>query len=181
MACKFDATINPTCDENQTPGGAGNVAYIFNIEDEPVYTEAGGFVTAISGGTYFGLYKVTTRKSGLGGGAPAQMGGAGGNTFYDHNVMFKILSGTPTTDDAIEKLVSANAVGVILEQDGHFKIYGHTRGLSFEGEDSQDSGLEASSDKTHNIRLRGGEASLPKRFFSTDLATSRAALEALVA
>ena len=177
--CLIQNGMLVTCDDLRRVGGVNKRFWVYNIDGmdravgEQGYTISGsGFVTAMAFNTYGGIYEFEgQRKSHSGGWKEANA--AGGNRFFIHDVIMKLLNTTPWDDQVIEDLLVAD-VGVILETNNlEFLIYGGFNGMSME-EGVQNTGQELESDEASILTFAGQEQKLPKRFFTTDYATTLA-------
>lgn len=182
VECLVSNGMLVTCDDLRRVGGVNKRFWLFNINgiDKTAGTngytiDASGFVTAITFGVYGGLLKFEgQRKSHSGGWTEANA--AGGNRFFTHDVIVKLLNTAPWDDQVIEDLLVAD-VGVILETNNQeFIMYGGFNGMSME-EAAQNTGQENESDESSSLTFKGEEKELPKRVFTTDYATTIALLE----
>lgn len=171
-----------SCEDLRRVGGAKKRFWVFNLDavDKTAGTQgftidASGFVTAITWGVYGGLYEFQgQRKSHSGGYTLANA--EGGNRFFNHDVIVKLLNTAPWDDQVIEELAVAS-VGVILETNNQeFIMYGGFNGMSMT-EGVQNTGQEPASDESSVLTFQGDEKELPKRVFTTDYATTLALLE----
>ena len=171
-----------SCDDLRRVGGVNKRFWVFNIDtldttagENGYIIDGAGFVTAITWNVYGGLYKfVGQRKSHSGGWREANA--EGGNRFFNHDVIMKLLNTTPWDDQVIEELLVVDA-GVILETNNkEFIIYGGFNGMSMT-EGAQNTGQANEADEASLLTWVGDEFELPKRFFTTDYATTIALLE----
>ena len=185
MACNITAGAGITCDALRRVGGVNKRAYVFNLNElattgqRGYTTDANGYVDSFQFTTYFGLYKYISRKQAHSGGATAQISGAGGNKFFQHDVILKMFPDDPTEDTVMETLL-VSCVGIILEDNNQeFLLYGIQNGLD-QVEGSQNTGQEAASDVGYSITFSGSEPDLPKRVLVTDYDTTKNYLDSLV-
>ena len=170
-----------TCEDLRKVGGAKKRFWVFNLDgiDKTAgtqgYTIDGDlYVTAIAFNVYGGFYEFEGQRKSHSGGY--QLANAeGGNRFFNHDAIVKLLNSTPADDQVIEDLGVAS-VGVILETNNQeFIIYGGFNGMSMT-EGVQNTGAEPASDQSSVLTFQGDEKELPKRFFITDYATTLALL-----
>lgn len=177
--CIINSGITADCDDLTRIGGVNKRAWVFNLEDQygkPTYTTGvDGYVTAITFPTYSGTYRFETKKNSHTGGYTL-VSAEGGNKFFQHDVTMKLFSTTPTDDDVIKELLVANTVVILETNNQEFLIYGANNGLEVT-EGTQNSGQADNSDTTTNLTFQGAEKTAPLRFFTTDYATTLAALE----
>lgn len=179
-ACLISNAIDATCADLRRVGGLQSDIYVANLSDILSYTEdVNSYVDAFVFDTYGGLYKFESKKNSHQAGYAAAIGGAGANTFVNHNVIAKFFSTTPTDDQVIEDMLVADLVFIVETKNKEFKVYGIDAGCAMT-EATQDSGQEGASDTTDTLTFLGEEIDLPKRFFLTDYATTKALLESYI-
>lgn len=180
--CLLTSGVLVTCDDLRRVGGINKRFWMFNINQVDRTTgtqgftiDVDGYVTAIAWDVYGGLYKFEgQRKSHSGGWTEANA--AGGNRFFTHDVIVKLLNTVPADDQVIEELLVAD-VGIILETNNQeFIMYGGFNGTSME-EGVQNTGQENESDESSQLTFKGEEKELPKRVFTVDYATTLTLLE----
>jgi hypothetical protein len=180
-SCLITAGLIADCEALRRIGGANLRFWVFNIAQvnkalgTKGYTMTSDYISAINWTTYGGLYRYETNKKSQSGGHTVKSQ-AGGNTFYNHDVILKLFPVTPVDDQAIEELDVGN-VGIILEtSNSEFFMFGGYNGMEVT-EGTQNSGQEAESDTATIRTLVGEERELPKRILATDYATTLALLE----
>lgn len=182
MSCGITSGVSTTCADSRRVGGVNRRAYVFNISDlaDTKYTTDGdGYITAINFDTYKGLYEFTGRKKSHSGGYSLSKQQPGGNIFFLHDVIFKLLPDTPVEDEVIENLAVAE-VGIILETNNQeFILYGGENGCEMT-EGTQNTGQESASDISDILTFQGEEKSKPKRILSNNYATTKALLDSYV-
>jgi hypothetical protein len=177
--CRVTNSINATCDDLRRVGGVNKRLWVFNTADLNYTSDGSGYVNSLSfDNVYGGLYEFEGKKKSHSGGYTL-VKQAGGNTFFQHDVVLKLISTTPDDDEVIEELSVAD-VGVILETNNReFIVYGIDNGLEMTA-GSQNSGSESGSDITDTLTFTGEERRKPRRFLVTDYATTLAYLDARV-
>lgn len=177
--CKITDGIDSNCGTQRRVGGVKKVAFIFNIEDVTYTFDSSGFITAISFPAYEGLFKFQGQKQSHSGGWIEVTQEPGGNKFYQHDVLLKMITDTPADDAVLEQLLVA-CVGVILETNNRqFIIYGHFNGLE-QTAGVQNSGQAFASDVGATLNLTGGEEDLPQRFLNGTYQQTKDQLETYV-
>lgn len=179
--CLITSGIIASCDSLRRVGGVNKRFWVFNMNQldkasgENGYTYTTDYVSAIAWTAYGGLYRFESQQKSHSGGSTV-VSQPGGNRFFHHDVILKLLNRTPTDDQVIEELLVAD-VGVILETNNQeFKLYGGFNGMEvIEG--SQNTGQESESDTAYTLTFQGEEKELPKTVLATDYATTIALLE----
>jgi hypothetical protein len=180
MACGITSGIDITCDELRKVGGVNKNAYVTNLSDIDSYTiDGSGYITAITFATYKGLYKFESKKQAHSGGYASQSQDPGGNKFYQHDVILKMFSSTPSDDQVLEDLLVADSVIILETNNKEFKLYGKENGMDVNPQ-TQNSGQATASDIADSITLIGAEPDMPKRILDTDYATTKALIESYV-
>lgn len=177
--CRVTSGIGAECDDLRRVGGVNKRFFLFNTSDTSYTVDGSGYVNSLAfSSVYGGLYEFEGKKKSHSGGYTL-VTQAGGNTFFQHDVIVKLISTTPADDEVIEELAVAN-VGIILETNNkEFVVYGADNGLDMTA-GTQNSGQEAASDITDTLTFTGEERKKPRRFLVTDYATTLAYLEARV-
>lgn len=177
--CRITNSISTTCDDLRRVGGVNKRFFVFNTSDL-TYTEDGsGYINGISfASIYGGLYEFEGKKKSHSGGYTL-VSQAGGNTFFQHDAIVKLISTTPDDDEVIEDLTVAD-VGIIMETNNNeFIVYGIDNGLAMTAA-TQNSGQESASDITDTLTFQGEERKKPRRLLVTNYALTLAYLEARV-
>lgn len=177
--CRVTSSITADCDDLRRVGGVNKRFWVFNTSDTTFTEDGSNYLNSITfEDIYAGLYEFEGKKKSHSGGY-ALVKQAGGNTFFQHDVIVKLISTTPADDEVIEELSVAD-VGVILETNNkEFIVYGKDNGLEMTA-GTQTSGSESASDITDTLTFTGEERKKPRRFLVTDYATTLAYLENLV-
>lgn len=105
---------------------------------------------------------------------------------FDHNIVFRAFSKTQDIKDEFRKLANARVVVIVEnlntgDDNTHFEVYGWDAGLEvtdFQASTTDTDGVVATV--TLNSGDNAKESDLPKSFYKTSIATTRAALEALL-
>lgn len=180
MACGITGGLSIDCDALRRVGGVNKRAYIGNIDDVEGYTtDVDGCITAITFVAATGLYEFDSRKSSHSGGYTPQIGGEGGNKFYNHDVQLKLFSDSCAEDGILEELLVASTIIILETNNREFKLYGGFNGMDQTG-GSQNSGQAAASDISDTLIFTGEESDLPKRVLDTDYETTKTLLESYV-
>lgn len=177
--CRVTGAIGASCDALRRVGGVNKRFWVFNTSDTTFTTDGSGYLNSIAfASVYGGLYEFEGKKKSHSGGW-SLVKQSGGNTFFQHDAIVKLISTTPSDDEIIEELTVAD-VGIILETNNNeFIVYGKDNGLEMTA-GSQNSGQESASDITDTLTFTGEERYKPKRFLVTDYTTTLAYLEANV-
>lgn len=177
--CRVTGAISANCDALRRVGGVNKRFWVFNTSDTTFTADGSGYLNSIAfASVYGGLYEFEGKKKSHSGGW-ALVKQSGGNTFFQHDVIAKLISTTPADDEIIEELTVAD-VGIILETNNNeFIVYGKDNGLEMTA-GSQNSGQESASDITDTLTFTGEERYKPKRFLVTDYTTTLAYLDARV-
>jgi hypothetical protein len=177
--CRVTNGITPDCDDLRRVGGVNKRFYLGNTADL-TYTEDGsGYVNSISfGSIYGGLYEFEGKKKSHSGGYTL-VTQAGGNTFFQHDAICKLISTTPDDDETIEELSVADVFIIMETNNNEFVVYGIDNGLAMSAA-TQNTGQESASDITDTLTFMGEERRKPRRFLVTDYAGTLAYLEARI-
>lgn len=166
--------------------GLESSIYIVNFDDidRASSTVTGNVISSLVLNTGANGYKYESAKNAIEANSPLNKG-----TYlnrFDHNIVFRVFSKTQSIKDELGKLAQARVV-VIVENlnsgsdETHFEVYGWDAGLEmtdFQAATTDGDGVVATV--TLNSGDNAKESDLPKSFYSTSLATTRAALEALL-
>jgi hypothetical protein len=177
--CRVTGAITPTCDDLRRVGGVNKRFFVFNTDDASFTEDGSGYLNSISfSSVYGGLYEFEGKKKSHSGGYTV-VAQSGGNKFFQHDVICKLISTTPDDDEVIEELLVAD-VGIILETNNNeFIVYGKDNGLEMTA-GAQNSGQESASDITDQLTFTGEERRKPRRFLVTDYAGTLSYLEARI-
>jgi hypothetical protein len=177
--CRVTNSIVADCNDLRRVGGVNKRFWLFNMPGTTFTTDANGYLNSISfSDVYDGLYEFEGKKKSHSGGYTI-VTQPGGNTFFQHDVLVKLISTTPSDDAVIERMAVASP-GIILETNNQeFIVFGYGNGLDMTA-GVQNSGTESASDITDQLTLTGEERGKPKRFLITDYETTLAYLESLV-
>ncbi len=108
--CGISGGMSATCSDLRRVGGVNKRAWVFNIDAVTYTTDGDGYITAITFPSYEGLRIFESQKKSHSGGY-ALVNQAGGNKFFQHDVIMKLFATTPADDAVIEELTTAQ-VGV---------------------------------------------------------------------
>ena len=174
--CKITSSVDLTCDDLRRLGGLNNRFWIYSPSDatvDPLSIE--GYVEGLTFEVGASTFTFDSPDNSCSAGWEAVVA-EGGNKFFNHTVAIKLISTTPDDDATIEEMLVAKMAVIVETQNQEFLIYGINNGLKTT-EGTQNSGAEDASDTTDSLTLAGGDKLKPKRFFSTDYATTLALLE----
>ncbi len=177
--CRVTSSVGADCDDLRRVGGVNKRFYLGNTADL-TYTEDGSsYVNSLSfSNIYGGLYEFEGKKKSHSGGYTL-VSQAGGNTFFQHDVIAKLISTTPDDDETIEELSVADVFIILETNNNEFVIYGIDNGLAMSAA-AQNSGQESASDITDTLTFTGEERKKPRRFLVGNYATTVAYLNARV-
>jgi hypothetical protein len=177
--CRVTGSINATCDDLRRVGGVNKRFWLFNTSDLTYTSDGSGYVNSLSfASVYGGLYEFEGKKKSHSGGYTV-VKQSGGNAFFQHDVIVKLISTSPADDEVIEELLVAD-VGIILETNNNeFIVYGIDNGLEMTA-GTQNQGQESASDTTDTLTFTGEERRKPRRFLVTDYTTTLSYLDARV-
>lgn len=166
--------------------GLDTSIYIINFEDidRSASTVSGNVISGITlkEGKYG--YKYESARNSFEGNAPLNRG-----TYlnrFDHNLVLRVFSKTQDIKDELGKLANAKVVVIVENLDKStpqtlFEVYGWDAGLEvtdYQSSTTDSDGVVATV--TLNSPDNAKESDIPKSFFLTSEATTRAALEALL-
>ena len=177
--CRVTGEIQADCDDLRRVGGVNKAFFLGNTADLSYTSDGSGYVNSLSfGNVYGGLYKFEGKKKSHSGGYTL-VKQVGGNTFFQHDNIVKLISTTPADDDVIEELAVADVFTILETNNREFIIYGIDNGMDMTAA-TQNTGQESASDISDTLTFQGEERSKPRRFLVTDYATTLAYLEARV-
>jgi hypothetical protein len=176
--CRVTGGIIPDCDDLRRVGGVNKRFWLFNTSDTTYTLDGSGYVNSFSfASVYGGLYEFEGKKKSHSGGY-ALVTQAGGNTFFQHDAIVKLISTSPSDDEIIEELSVAD-VGIIMETNNNeFIVYGVDNGLSMTA-GTQNTGQESASDITDTLTFQGEERKKPQRVLVTNYASTLSYLESI--
>lgn len=188
MGCaNLSAALPITCAAEIRPGGIKKKVWIGNLSDIASYTIASNVVSAItmSGATLFYAYEGKTDRHST---ACELIVGEAVNSFKQI-VNLVLFTSTSAQDAIVEALVNATDLVVIAEtNDQQFEIYGldvtagaagsPAGGLRCESA-TKGSGATVNERQPWTIALSGNLRNVERKFFTTDYATTLAAVVAL--
>jgi|SRR5688572_10377900 len=163
MACTIAGDIDITCDALKRAGGNHKKAWTFNLSDlrVPIDTSLAAYVTDLPLNTYALLRTIDGPKFGIEASSNLQLGD-GGNVSYNHQVIYRVFSTTPTDDATLEDYATADTVHIIWTNNDEFKIYGGANGLTATAE-TDTTGRQITDSPVDTITLGGVERFKPKR------------------
>lgn len=165
MACKIETGISNTCDELNQVGGADQTFWVgYHSElDTPISDAQTADLSQIDFGSYGGLRRFDGNKFAHSFGDELAVV-AGGNKFYNHTAVVKLLSNSTADDVTLQTLELGTDIFIVAQTNNNeFKIYGATKGLSATA-GTQNTGTTADSDVTDTITLSGAEKKKALRF-----------------
>lgn len=181
MSCLITGGAGINCNALRRVGGVKKRAYVFNHSElVSVNYDSDGYIDKLNFDAYKGLYNFKSRKSAHSGGVTAQISGAGGNKFFQHDVILKMFPDDPTEDQIMEEIL-VGCVGIILEDNnGEFKLYGLENGLD-QTEGGENTGQEQNADVAYSLTFAGMEQLRPKRILiDNDTLATKNYLDTLV-
>ena len=171
--------------------GAGSVAldnyiYIVNRDDidYSASAEADGVVSALVLKTGKKGYKYTSNNKAFEGTSALNKGTY--STSFDHSIVGRVFANTQAIKDELNKLAFGKFVVVVANnsnanEETKFEVYGWENGLvctALDKNTADGDGIVYSFTLASDEGAREGD--IPKSFYNTDLATTEAALEALL-
>lgn len=164
--CGIDSGIGVDCSKLRNVGGNNRRLWIANLQNENgniEFTEdASGYLNTVSFPDYEGLYQFVGPKKGHSGGYTAVIQ-SGGNKFFQHDVIVKLLPGTPAEDVVIEDLLVSDVVVFMETNNSQVIVYGADNGMEMSA-GVQNTGSEAASDTADTLTFVGEEKKKPRRF-----------------
>jgi hypothetical protein len=177
--CRVTGSITAECDDLRRVGGVNKRFWVGNTSDLTYTSDGSDYVNGLSfGSVYGGLYEFEGKKKSHSGGWTL-VKQVGGNTFFQHDAVVKLISTTPADDEVIEELSVADVFIILETNNNEFIIYGIDNGLDMTA-GSQNSGAESASDITDTLTFQGEERRKPRRFLVSNYANTLSYLEALV-
>ena len=187
MACAESLTVSfaPACTALKKPGGFQNFGYIGAISDVSSVTYATGAISALTFASTKVLTKFTTKEFVVTAPSPVVDEGEGNVALITHTVNLPIYWDTQAELDALQTLLDADRLFVILPTiNKQLRVYGissvtwpfQSFGLKVTGgEDSP--GQNLNDPARMNLTLTGNMPNIPQLFLDTDYNTSLALLE----
>ena len=176
-SCGITDGIEAGCNDLPQVGGIKKSIWIGNLSDlsstRAVFS-SDGYINYLSFNTYGGLYKFTGKKL-SGSGGVELVNGEGANLF-NHTCSFKVFTETPEAYSILESLSGSDVFIIEETNNDQFKVYGLYNGLEMTGL-TQNSGTEFTADTSFNITFTGAERRLPKFFFRSTYAVTKAQIE----
>lgn len=178
--CLITGGITADCADIRKVGGLAPDIYLGNVSEllasGPYTVGVDGYVEALNFDTGGALYKIEGLQYAHASGYTAQVQ-EGANAFYQHELVFKALPGTPAEDQVLEKVLAAQGLfAVVQTNSGDWQVLGINLGMR-QTEGSQNSGTAAASDTADVVTLQGQDTVKPKRFFISDANTTRTTIE----
>lgn len=188
MGCaNLSAALPITCAAELRPGGIKKKVWLANLSDISAYTIASNVISAItmSGATTFYAYEGKTDKHSTG--AELVVGEAVNS--FKQIVNLVLFTSTSAEDAIVEALCNAVDLVVIAEtNDQQFEVYGldvvagaagsPAGGLKCESA-TKGSGVTVNERQPWTLTLSGNLRNVERKFFTTDYATTKAAVIAL--
>lgn len=178
MSCGITGGVTASCDDLAQVGGVKKKMWIGNTSDlstNPAIYSDDGYINYLNFITYGGVYAFTSKK--LSGSAGVEMVNGEGANLFNQTVTMKVFTETPEAYARLEELSGSDVFIVVEDNNENFKVYGIKNGLEMTGL-TQNTGTEFTADTSFNITFTGAERELPKFFFRTSVATTRAQIEA---
>ena len=173
--CKITDGIDLTCEDKRRLGGLNPRFWMYSPSDVTVDAlSIDGYVEGLTFASGTNSFTFESPDNSCSAGWEA-VTAEGGNKFFNHSAVIKLISTTPADDAVIEEMLVARMALIVETQNQEFLVYGINNGLKTT-EGSQNSGAEDASDTTDSLTLSGGDKLKPKRFFDTDYATTLAKL-----
>lgn len=164
--CGIESGIGVDCSKLRNVGGNNKRLWIANLQNENgniEFTEdANGYLNSVSFPDYEGLYKFVGPKKAHSGGYTAVIQ-SGGNRFFQHDVIIKLLPGTPAEDFVVEDLLVSDVVVFLENNNSQIIVYGADNGMDMSA-GAQNSGQESASDTSDTLTFVGEEKKKPRRF-----------------
>jgi hypothetical protein len=172
--CKALYGISTVCGDNLFPGGADKdfyVGYVSDLSTSISLTQT-GVISGLSFAGYNGLVKFSGNKFAHTFSWPWAKG-AGGNGFFQHRAVVKLLPLSVQDDVEVQRLLQAQDAFIIYRNNNDkFFIMGASKGMTSVAGDLGTTGTAAGDDVTDTVTLEGAEKTKPLRFEVTDLATT---------
>lgn len=173
--CAINAGITNSCDDLRRVGGVNKRLWVFNPFGVSYTIDGDGYVTGITFPAYGGTYKFESQKNSHSGGSQLIVT-EGGNRYFQHDVIMKVLATTPTDDEVIEQLAVGQNAFIMETRNNEFFIFGATQGLDLVT-GIQNSGAVANSDISDVLTFQGEEKVKPLRVLLNDFAPTLTLLE----
>lgn len=177
-SCGITGGVEAACGDLTKVGGVKKKIWLGNLSDfaNPSHILSDdGYINYFSFITYGGLYAFSGKK--LSNSAGVEFVNGEGANLFNHSITLKVFTETPAAYERLEELSGSEVVAVIEDNSNNFKVYGLNNGLEMTGL-TQNTGTEFTADTSFNITLTGAETVLPKFFFRTSYAVTKAQLEA---
>lgn len=175
--CGITGGLEASCNDLSKVGGTKKKIWLANLSDfaNPSNQESDdGYINFLFFNTYGGLYAFNGKK--LSNSAGVEFVNGEGANLFNHTVTLKVFTETPTAYAQLERLSGSEVVAIVEDNANNFKVYGLNNGLEMTGL-TQNTGTEFTADTSFNITLSGAETELPKFFFRTSYAVTKAQLE----
>jgi hypothetical protein len=176
--CGITGGVEATCEDLRKVGGVNKKIWLGNLSDfaNPSHIlSSDGYINYFAFNTYGGLYAFAGKK--LSNSAGVEFVNGEGANLFNHTITLKVFTETPEAYGRLEDLSGGEVVAIVEDNSNNFKVYGLKNGLEMTGL-TQNSGTEFTADTSFNITLSGAETELPKFFFRTSYAITKAQLEA---
>lgn len=182
MACKAVYGISNVCGDLLFPGGADPVFYVGYLSDlgTQISLTQTGDIASLQFQAYRGLVKFEGPK--FAHNFTYEVGrGPGGNIWYVHKAMVKLVALSTVDDVEAQRLTQASDAFIIYQNNNQqFKIMGAGRGLSAEAGPMGGTGTDANADVADTINLTGAEKTKPLNFFATSYTNTISLLDGYV-
>ena len=186
MACAESLTVSfaPACSALKKPGGFQNFGYIGSVSDLATVTYATGAISAFTWDSTKVLTKFTTKEFVVTAESPIVDEGEGNVALITHTVNLPIYFDTQAELNAIQTLIDADRLFVILPTiNKQFRCFGlsseswpfESFGLKVTG-GADAPGQNLNDPSRFNLTLTGNMPNVPQFFLATDYATSLSAL-----
>lgn len=165
MACKATAGIGNDCTDLLRVGGAGETFWVgYHSElDTAISLAQTADISTLDFGSYGGLRRFDGQKFQHTFGSELGVT-SGGNKFYTHTGVVKVLSDSTADDKQLQNLNLGNDIFIMYEDNNQqFFILGPGKGLTSTA-DVQNTGQTGDSDTSDTVTLVGSEKVKPLRF-----------------
>jgi hypothetical protein len=177
--CGITSGFNFDCNSLRRVSGVNRV-WAFNIDDLRVAIDPNGFgyVTGLEFDGYDGLYEFESKKFSHQFTHNLVVAESGAVS-WTQTAVLRLFVDTPAEVQALSDLAVANVGFVVLTNNGEFRIYGASNGMTAGDGTTGTTGKNAGEDTTDQVTLIGSEKLQYRTLLRTDYATTLAYVEAL--
>lgn len=180
--CKVQYGIDNRCGDLLFPGGADKdfwVGYTSDLGTRFDLTQTGA-LSAIQFAAYAGLVKFEGIKYSNSFDYETVVG-AGGNIFYTHKALVKLIALSTQDDVEIQRLTQAQDAFIVYQNNNEqFFIMGASKGLKAVAGPLGGTGVQAADNVADMVTLQGEEKTKPLRFFATSVTNTLSLLNGYV-